>query len=96
MENGLPMGVGGGAEELPRRSRNCRERGKRPGLGPPHQSPFIVSHRLNLVRASWQRDLENVVHRGLPPDAKQSWGKVGLRSHSKGPVLLSTFNSPVI
>ena len=60
------------------------------------QSSFILSHWLNPVRASWQRDLVNVVHRGLPPDAKQSWGKAGLRSHSKGPVLLSTFNSPVI
>ena len=34
MENGLPVGVGGGSGEFPRRPRNCRERGN--GLASAH------------------------------------------------------------
>ena len=65
----------GGTGELPRRPRNCRERGRWPGLVPPHQSPFSASHWLNPVRASWQSDLENVVHRGLPLGSQAELGK---------------------
>ena len=51
------------------------ERGETAWPRPTPPVPIQASHWLNPVRASWQRDLENAVHRGLPPGCQAELGK---------------------